>query len=99
MGPGESLVSQIENHRRKREEEQMENELEVPPSCKTRRQKMVGVHVIVFLIGLAIFLFGIAEMIYASSFRRGNTFLPLLFAIVGGCKFEAVKSFFNMHTY
>ena len=55
-GPGDSLVNQIENHRRKRDEEQMENELEVPPSCKTRRQKMVGVHVIVFLIGLAIFL-------------------------------------------
>ena len=86
--PGESLVSKIEDHRNRREQDEREQELETPPSCKTRRQKLVGVHVMVFLIGLAIFLFGIAEMIYESSFRSGNTFMPLLFAILGGCKLD-----------
>ena len=82
-----TLFAQIEEHREQRRLDALEEELEEDPWCRTRRQKLVCVHVMSFVVGLAAFMYGLYLIVFAAGLRSGNTFIPLIFSVVGGLFF------------
>lgn len=82
-----TLFAQIENHREQRKMDALEEEMDEDPWCKTRRQKLVCVHVLSFIIGLGAFMYGLYLIVFAAGLRSGNTFIPLLFSVLGGLFF------------
>eukprot|EP00943_MAST-04B_sp_MAST-4B-sp1_P008405 g8405.t1 len=82
-----TLFAQIEEHREQRRMDALEEEMDEDPWCKTRRQKLVCVHLMSFLIGLGCFMYGLYLIVFAAGLRSGNTFVPLLFSVLGGLFF------------
>ena len=77
----DSFFAQVEEHRRQRRIDELEEDLEEDPWCKTRRQKLVGVHVLSFMTGLSCFMYGLYLIVFEAGLRRGNTFVPLVFSV------------------
>ena len=83
----DSFFAKVEEHRRQRRIDELEEDLEEDPWCKTRRQKLVGVHVISFITGLSCFMYGLYLIVFEAGLRGGNTFVPLVFSVLGGLLF------------